>query len=130
MNDYQFKLVKIQGEFRCITAPTRREPDGPVFRELYLRRVGGELRFRIERERLVFRIELTDHRASISRWRVGEPDVAFEVLGNVVRLRVLLRNGVFGYPAGSLVQFRQLARTLAAGPDAPPNVVLIIHIRT
>src|SRR5437867_3748679 len=76
MNDYQFKLVKIQGEFRCITAPTRREPDGPVFRELYLRRVGGELRFRIERERLVFRIELTDHRASISRWRVREPHVA------------------------------------------------------
>src|SRR5437870_1987380 len=115
---------------RCISAPTRREPHGPVFRELYLRRVSSELRFRIERERLVFGIELTDHRASISRWRVREPHVAFEVLRDVVRLRVLLRNGVFGDPEGGLVQFRQLAGTLAGGPDAPPNVVLIIHIRT
>ena len=49
---------------------------------------------------------------------------------DVVRLRVLLRNGVFGDPEGGLVQFRQLAGTLAGGPDAPPNVVLIIHIRT
>src|SRR3989441_9840858 len=114
----------------CISAPTRREPHGPVFRELYLRRVSRELRFRIERERLVFRIELTDHRASISRRRVGEPHVAVEVLRDVVWLRVLLGNGVFGYAECGLVQFRQLSRTLAGGPDAPPNVVLIIHIRT
>src|SRR5262249_15538945 len=40
---------------RCILAPTGREPDGTVFRELDLGRISGELRFWIERERLVLR---------------------------------------------------------------------------
>src|SRR5262249_48333908 len=115
---------------RCISAPAGREPDGAVFRELDLRRVSGELRFWIERECLVLRIELTDHRSSIGSRRVGEPDVAFEVLRHVVRLRVLLGNGVFGYPVAGLVQFLQLSGTLAGSPDAPPDVVLIIDIRT
>src|SRR5437667_5662254 len=87
---------------RSPLAPARREPHSPFSRHLYLGRVGGKLRLRVERERLIFRIELPDGRASIGRRRVGEPDIALGVGRHVVRHRVPLWDRILGHPARRL----------------------------
>src|SRR5436190_968704 len=69
-----------------------REPHGSVVGVLQLRRIGAQLRLRVEREALIARIELPDYRLVHGRRGVREPDVVLDVGGRLVGLRAAVRN--------------------------------------
>ena len=90
------------------------------------------LRLRIERELLGARIEPPQRGAGFAVGalsHVGGPDVAFRIGGDVVGLRVLLRDRPFGHLPGGLIQLDELSGPLAGGVDAPPDVVVPVHVQ-
>ena len=71
---------------RAVRARPGGIPHGSVGGMLQLRRIGANLWFRIERKRLVARVELPQNGLIDRRRRVREPDVVLEIGGGLVGL--------------------------------------------
>src|SRR5205814_9438736 len=101
--------------------------DRTVARDLDLRRVSGALRLRVERERLIARVELEDRRRAAAD--VGDPDVAVGILRHVVRVRAAPWHDVCGDAPGRVIDPAEVAWARARGPHPEPDVVLRIDVQ-